>query len=283
MLIELSKESFIKIKPMIGELSHYLILATLLGGKTPGKIWTNHREAPTTALVWDRVNTLFFLMGDSTDDNLNQELNYLIMNIIFPKAIQLQYHRFYLQFASHQQWKAKAGVILKGTIPDQQFIYSYTLNPDLAEFSRLWQQGVPAGYKMTRITHEIIYNTHLKNLKLVTDSIKACWGSTDQYLDHAGIGFCLLRDDVITSWCSTDYVINGECELYVETFEGFKQKGLGTCVAIACIQECIAKGLVVHWHCFNHAIGSVKIAEKLNLTKVVECPVYIVDLQGETA
>ena len=283
MLIELSKETFIKIKPLIGDLSHYLILSALLDGKTPGRIWVNNSEAPTTAFVWDKVNTLFFLVGDSKDYNLNQEINHLIINTIFPEAIQRQYAKFYLQFAPYQQWKEQVDVILKGSLPERQFIYSYILSPDHSDSSLMWQQHVPAGYKMSRITHEIINNTNLKNLDSVVYGINTCWSSIDQYLDDGGIGFCLLKEDVITSWCSTDYVINAECELYIETYKGYKQQGLGTLVAIACIKECITKGLMVHWHCFNYAIGSVKIAEKIKLTKIAECPVYIVDFQGEPA
>jgi len=266
---------------LIGDLSHYLVLATLLDGKTPGKIWVNHDETPTTAFVWDRVNTLFFLVGDSTDNSLNLELNHLIMDTIFPEAVQRQYRKFFLQCTPHHQWRDQIDVILKGTVPDRQFIYSYMLNRNNADVSRSWQLGVPAGYKLYRVTHEILVNTNLKNLDSVLSGIRACWGSTEKYLDQGGIGFCLLRNDEIASWCSTDYVIDSECELYVETFDGYNQKGLGTLIAKACVQDCIAKGLVVRWHCFNYAIGSVKIAERINLIKIAECPVYIVDFQGE--
>jgi len=76
-------------------------------------------------------------------------------------------------------------------------------------------------------------------------------------------------------------VIGNKCELYIETFEGYKQKGLGTHVALACVQECIAKGFVVHWHCFKYNYGAVKIAETLGLVKTVECPVYVFDIQDK--
>ena len=281
MILELPKESFTRIRHLIGDASHYLVLTTLLEGRTPGRIWVNRLEEPTTALVWDRLNTLFFLVGDSTDDELNQELNSLVMDTIFPEAIQLQYRKFLLQFTPHHTWEEQIGVILKRSIPDRQSIYSYAFDPCDSDFTLNQELQLPAGYKIARITHELLDNTNLVNLEQVVYAIRVCWQSTDQYLHNGGIGVCLLENDVIASWCSTDYVIGSECELYIETFEGYQRRGLGTLVALACVQECMAKGLLVRWHCFNYAIGSVKIAEKMGLAKTAECPVYIVDLNQQ--
>jgi hypothetical protein len=206
----------------------------------------NHLGAPTTALVWDRLNALFFLMGGSTDKQLNQELNGLIIDTIFPEAIQLEYRAFYLQFTPHHAWEEQIGVILARSTYEQQSIHSYLFDPHRSSLDLSWEPRIPVGYNMTRITEELLDNRNLENLDAIVSGIRACWRSTDRYLQGGGIGYCLLKDDVITSWCSTDYVVNAGCELYVETFEGYKRKGLGTLVALACAQECIAKGLVVH-------------------------------------
>jgi RimJ/RimL family protein N-acetyltransferase len=112
----------------------------------------------------------------------------------------------------------------------------------------------------------------------VVSCIRACWRSTDQYLHNGGIGYCLLKGEAITSWCSTDYVIGNTCELYVETFEGYRQKGLGMLTAFACVQACITQGLTVYWHCFKDNLGSVRIAEKIGFRKMAEFPIYVVDL-----
>jgi RimJ/RimL family protein N-acetyltransferase len=278
MLLELPKESFARIRPLLGGVSHYLVLTTLLEGRTPGKVWVNCLEEPTAALVWDRLNAFFFLVGDSTDNALNQALNRLIIDSIFPEAIQLQYRKFFLQF-NPPTWEEKTGVLLERSSPSRESIYGYTLDPDHAHSPLSWEPRLPAGYRMARITHELLNSTNPKNLAEIVYCIRACWRSTDHYLNSGGIGYCLLRNDVIASWCSTDYVIGHECELYVETFEGYQRKGLGTLAALACVQECVARGLTVHWHCFQDNLGSVKVAEKTGLTRTAVCPVYVVDLQ----
>lgn len=281
LLVELAKESFPKINHLIGDFSHYLILAMLIDGRTPARIWVNDIEKPVTVFVWDQLNTLLFILGDSTDHTLNRKLNETIMDTIFPEANRLQYRKLFFQFYSPDTWEDKIGVVLNQFDYYQRFIYSYMLNPKHSNDTLSLKSEPPDGYQLKRITRELLGDSDLKNLAEILYCIEACWQTTDNYLKNGGIGFCCLKDDVIASWCSTDYVIDNACELYVETFEGFKQKGLGTLVALSCVQECLAQGLNVHWHCFDYALGSVKIAEKINLAKIAECPVYIVDLARE--
>jgi len=279
LITEIPKESFHKIKPLIGEFSHYLVLTMLTNGKTPAKVWVNHLEKPTAAFVWDRLNTLFFVLGDSSDHEFNQALNNLIVNLILPEAIQLEYRKFFLQFTPQQGWEDQIDLILKTINYEQRSIYSYRLDPQHTALTQNLIPTVPTDYHIERITAEVLSNPYLTNQDRIVADIKACWHSTDQYLEKNGIGYCVRKGNAIASWCSTDYVIDNECELYVETFEGYQRVGLGTQVSLACVQECFARGLIVRWHCFDYARGSAKIAEKIHFMKTEDCPVFIVNLR----
>jgi RimJ/RimL family protein N-acetyltransferase len=276
---ELPKEDFPKVGYLLGDFSHYLVLPALLEGRTRGRIWVNDLEEPTTALVWDKLNAFFYLAGNSSDSVLNQELNSLIEDTIYPEVIQLQYNNFFLQFAP-QTWDTQVEVILKGSLPEKRFVNFYRLDTSHSN-TVLLNEAIkpPAGYEMTRITDELLSHTDIENLAEVAYCIQACWQSTDHYLNNGGIGYCLLKQEAIASWCSTDYVVGNTCEMYIETFEGHKEKGLGTLTASACIQACIARGFTVHWHCFKDNLGSVKIAEKIGFSKIAECPIYVVRRQ----
>jgi len=133
---------------------------------------------------------------------------------------------------------------------------------------------------MVQITGELLCRSDIKNLNRIIADIKACWHSIDQYVQYGGIEYCLLKENEIAAWCSTDYIVENECELYIETFEGYKQKGLGTQVGLACVQACLQQGLFVRWNCFDYAIGSVKTAENIRLMKMDTCPVYTVHLKS---
>lgn len=279
MLTELSNQEYKNIQPLIGKLSHFLILQTVIEGKTPGKIWVDAPNAPTVTLVWDQLNTLFFLLGHPEDPEIVQQLNMLIKEEIFPEINELQYNRFFLQFGADKTWEPHKAAVLDRITWDEKTIYAYTRSPqNQAPSSQSLPISLPAEYHLMPITKELLKRTKLENLKFVRSAIRACWKSIEQYQDNGGIGYCVMRDNTIAAWCATDYIVGERCELYVETFDGFKQQGLGTQVAAACIEECLAQGYTVHWHCFNYATGSYKIAEKNHLVRIAERSVYVKNL-----
>lgn len=279
MIFELPQEGFPKAGHLLGDLGHYLVLTTLLEGRTPGRIWANDADEPTIALIWDRLNGFFFLAGDSSDGDLNQELNGLIVNTIFPQAIRLGYRHLFFQFTP-SRWDAQVEVILRGAKPAKCFVHGYQLDAGRSTIGVNSATTPPAGYRLTRITEGLLSKTDVENLAEIASCIRACWGSTDRYVKDGGIGYCLVKGEAIASWCSTDYLTGNACELYVETFEGYKRRGLGTLTAAACVQACVAQGLTVYWHCFEDNLGSVRIAEKLGSGKTVECPVYVVEARS---
>jgi hypothetical protein len=62
---------------------------------------------------------------------------------------------------------------------------------------------------------------------------------------------------------------------------GVQAERLGSTRRIGLCSRYIAKGFVVHWHCFKYNYGAVKIAEKIGLVKTAEYPVYVFDLQDK--
>jgi GNAT superfamily N-acetyltransferase len=277
-IFELPEKDFQKIGHLLNGVSHYIVLAKLLDGKTPGRIWVNCLDEPTTALVWDRLNAFFYLAGNSSDPELNHEMHSLIVDTIFPTLIELQYRHFFLQ-VTPQKWEAQLEVILGNLAPEKNFITCYILKPTRVK-TVLNDLVLPAGYELRKIPNVVQSNTQLKNMTEVVSCIQACWKSVEQYLNNGGIGYCLLEDKVVTSWCSTDYIVGNQCELYVETFKGYRRKGFGLLAASACVKECIARGYAVFWHCFRDNLGSVRIAEKLGFEKEAEAPIYTLSLKG---
>lgn len=277
MLTEIPQELFYKIRPLIGDYSHFLVLKMLLDGKTPAKVWTNRFDAPSIAFVWDQLNTLFYLFGDSRNRNFNHELNQFITENILPKITELHYRKFFLLFGPDHIWKDQAEMLINGIHYEQRFILSYGLDP--TNLPNNQELKLPNEVQLVQITGELLNRSDIKNINRITADIKACWKSTDLYVQNGGIGYCLLKENEVVAWCSTDYIIENECELYIETFEGHQLKGWGTQVGLACVRACLKQGLSVRWHCFDYAIGSVKIAEKIQLVKLDACPVYIADLK----
>jgi len=280
MLCELPKQSLDRVRHLLAPFSHYLVLTTILKGVTPGRIWVDDPQRPGTALVWDMLNMLFFLAGDPADARVSRDLNGLIRETILPVLAARRYGDLHIQF-SPGTWDDYVDIILAGTTTAREAICHFALRPEDRDRRGDRRTGVPAGYRVVRITPELVGDTDFENAAEVARCIRACWGSLDRYQREGGLGYCVLHDRAVASWCSTDYVVGDQCELYVESFGEHRGRGLGTLVASACLEACLERGLTAHWHCWAGNIGSVRIAENLGMVRMADCPVFVASPEAE--
>ena len=79
---------------------------------------------------------------------------------------------------------------------------------------RLRDLDIPKDSQLMRISRSILKTRGLTNINEVRRCIIACWQSLNNYISE-GIGFVLLKNSDVASWCSTDYIVSGKCDLYV--------------------------------------------------------------------
>ncbi|MFX0116848.1 MAG: GNAT family N-acetyltransferase [Candidatus Hodarchaeota archaeon] len=278
MSIELEKELFSKVMPLSEDLSHFLALKSLLAGATPSRVWVDNKAIPSSALIWDQVNMFFFIVGDTRNWKFNEEVSKLLAEKIIPEITELQYDCFYLQVAP-DSWNQMLDQVLAGKKLNRKKIHCYTYKTDNVTIIENWREKIPSPFQMKRITSSVLANKPLKNAEELNYCIQACWRSIEKYLQK-GIGFCLLHNETIASWCSTDFIIDDKCELYVETFQGYKQKGLATLAVSACLEECLNKKYAIHWHCWDANLASIKLAKNLGFEKKAEKSVYFFKISG---
>lgn len=151
-------------------------------------------------------------------------------------------------------------------------IYHFCL--DCENISRV---TIPPTFQLVRIDGEILNDEKIINIQEIRRCIKPCWDSLEDYFEE-GIGYALLTDNTVVSWCPTDYVVSNTCDVYVETFDEFKQQGFGTIVASACVKKCLNQNYEVNWHCWHDNTGSIRLAEKIGFSKKAIQRVYIISL-----
>ncbi|NPE09531.1 MAG: GNAT family N-acetyltransferase [Asgard group archaeon] len=260
-LIELVKKDFISIKPLVQNLMHYINIPAYLKGFGRGRIWVDDTSEPKSAVIWDLTNTFIFLAGDAGNQIFNNGFKRLIKDVIAPIFLEKKIDLFYF-ISSSTDWEKQLPKILGKSELDKRLINHYVYNPDNFHHIKNWCNNLPPNLEMIQVTKDFLEKDHLVNFGTVDYCISAVWQSAERYLKD-GMGFCLVDNDSIASWCTTDYVIDNNCEIYIETFEGFKKKGYASLVASAVIEKCLRNNCIIHWHCWETNIGSVKTAEKV--------------------
>ena len=171
--------------------------------------------------------------------------------------------------------KAEIDELFKGLSVSTEDIYHFYLKRK-SEI-RLRDVDIPKDSQLMRISRSVLETRGLTNIGEVRRCIMACWRSLNNYISE-GIGFVLLKNDDVASWCSTDYIVSRKCDLYAETFKDYKQKGFGTIATLACVKECLNQKLETNWHCWHGNLPSIKLAQKIGFSQRPNQPVQIVSL-----
>lgn len=251
----------------------------MMKGLARARVWVDDKKAPKSTMIWDMVNTFLFLAGNSDNSKFNDGLKKVIREDISPEFLKSKIKRMFF-FPGSSDWEKKIRLIFKDGEFSERLIHHYTYNEKNYQLLKDWRDLIPSHLEVKRVTKEILETENLTNIGEVKYCATALWQTVDRY-DKEAIGFCLMNKEAIAAWCTTDYIVGNDCELYIETFEGFQRKGYATIVASAMIEECLKRNYIIHWHCWKTNIGSIKTAIKIGFDLKNEEPVLSLDLIKE--
>ena len=274
MYCEIRKSQFSTVTPLLEGVSAYLSLPAVIEGTSSGRVWVDDLIDPGSALVWDLANGFLFVCAKSRSDVDNSEVTKVLKETLKPLARKSGYTELYILFLPEIE-ETHVDELLRNLPFSTRDIYHFHLSsPSTISTSDI---VIPPPFQLVRIDHEILDNDKIINIKEIKRCIKACWNSLEDYFEN-GVGYLLLTDDTVVSWCSTDYVVSNTCDLYVETFDGYREKGFGTIVASASVKECLYRNYEVDWHCWQYNTGSIRLAEKIGFSRKTIQRVYIMSL-----
>jgi RimJ/RimL family protein N-acetyltransferase len=269
---EIDKSMFSAVTPLLQGVSTYLSLPAITTGRSSGRIWVDDPSTPSIACVWDLVNGFLFVLKDPTNSN-SPGITSFLKEELLPLARTSSYTEMCVLFFGFTNPGLEE--LVKGFSFSTENIYHFhlTSKDTINEFSTV----IPPNFYLKKIDSKTLFNNEIKNMKEIKRCITACWRNLEDY-SNQGIGYILLTDNTVVSWCSTDYVVSTKCDLYVETFNDYKRKGFGTLVTLACTRECLNQKYEVNWHCWHDNKSSIKLAEKIGFSRKGIQKVYILAL-----
>lgn len=273
MIYQLTPDDYEKVRPLFKGLEWNLITTAVIERTCPGDIYVDAVKTPEAALI---VSPEGYYLAGYSNDEFSKELKRLLDDKIIPEKIREGEENISLNYYP-ATWEDKVEAILKDKFPVKVHGYYYEFDkPKIG-----WRKEVPPGFSMVCIDEEFLRKT-LKNIDEVQDWTRKTWNSTEDFLKN-GIGFCLVHNDTIVSWCLTDCVSGTKCEIGIETDEDFRRRGLATSTVAATVEYCLEQGFThIGWHTGTTNIGSYKTAEKVGFKRVLEdtyrfCWFYPVD------
>ena len=271
MIFELKANQYDKVRPLIQELKHNLVIWSILDGNTRGRVYSDDLVEPRRALVWNEMDTLL-LEGDAQNEEFNLAIHELIGETLLPEAQERGIPQFNLSYAP-ADWEAKMGVVLQGLQAQrltQRYFHFEGLRYD-------WRAHLPPGAALRKMDQQLLTNTSLQNYAQMMGWVRSFWGDPHDFT-RKGIGYCLLEGEAAASWCLSVYVSDKHFEFGVATSPTYQNRGYATLAAAACMEYCVNNQITPHWQCSAGNQASLAVADKVGFRPAGEYPVYRIEI-----
>lgn len=254
-MIELAREEYMKVSPLLKELKGICLSAHAVVEKNQtGHIFVNNQNSPSSCLI---VNSggVYLVAGKEDDTDFNK----LISQFLQDKNKHLNYYDLYV---SSESWLKIINNLLDGKVVKlSRTIYSFTLNNYPLLDNRALK--IPENFTLKRMD-EKLYNRFLHEVEPLYNKT---WGSFKDF-SSKGFGFCLLDSDKFASVCTSDYVADGFAGIDIMTIDEYRRKGFATITCSAFIEHCIVNNLIPIWSADSGNEPSNTLALKLGFSKV---------------
>jgi len=257
-IYELDKSKYEKVRPLFNQLDCNLIISAVIERTSPGRIYVDDVVTPETAFLCSVEG--YYLAGPVDNGSFNKALNRLIFEKFFA-GDTVRKNETDISIGFHpDSWKDKMEVIFRGRTPLKALRRHY-LCRELKAVD--WKSRVPEGFSVQRADQKLLETHGLVIPDHVTNWMKTNWGSISDFL-KGGFGFCMLHGKKVASWSIADCVSGVACEIGIHTHPDYRRRGLATLTAAATVDYCLSSGFTsVGWHCDEHNLGSIGVAEKV--------------------
>ncbi|HUT80323.1 MAG TPA: GNAT family N-acetyltransferase [Candidatus Bathyarchaeia archaeon] len=271
MLIELEEKDFKKALSVISEIEFNNSVNAIIELTHKGRIWVDSFNKPKIALFWD-TERRFYLVGDFTNKQINDDLRFLFENTIFPSGLSQRLTQWTFYFAPFE-WEQVLLDLLKENHPLTDYRLYYLFDRKRCSLQPNWSEGIPEEYQLELIDQVFLETkSNYENYNEIISEI-AYWKSLDKFMEE-GYGYCITTDEKIVSWCLGEYVSPKQkrIEVGIETYEPYQHKGFAFKTGSAFVNHSLTKKYSVGWHCWESNIPSVKTAEKIGYQLIQKYP-----------
>jgi GNAT superfamily N-acetyltransferase len=266
MLYELETSEFYKVRPLFAELDRVPIRA-IIAGNCPSRVFVDDAARPTAAFMWNEFR-YSYLAGGADDHDFKAHLSDLLQGELLPQARDSSDPTLVI-YPYPEAWHEMIPILFWNCTRYNASRATFSFDP--ARFRPCEQ--VPPGFSLQRIDEALLTSSGQE----IAAALRLFWHSPGDFLEKS-FGFCLLKDDEMTSSCFAAFAAEGRYEVDIRTQAQYQRQGLAMLTASAFITHCLENGWEPTWECWENNTASIALAEKLGFERGVDYPVCFIDL-----
>ncbi|MFM9280257.1 GNAT family N-acetyltransferase [Paenibacillus jiagnxiensis] len=268
----LPTERYPKARPIFDGYDHQLIVSSVIDGNTRGEIYVDDIEDPKTGIIYG-IGFEVLCSGDPRDASFHREIANLFVHKLIPNARTYGMPGINVYFPS-ESWKRA----LQWALSDRLELMTvrkrfYTFDPA----NRSPRKEIQTQSGLKQIDESLLNDDLLNNRDALLQWIRLSWRSIGDFA-RKGIGYCIVEDGTIASWCLSVFASGNQLEFALFTDEAFRNKGYAKMVSAACVEYCLENGRLPLWVCDDDNLSSIRVAEKIGFRKTLDFHVLQVKL-----
>ncbi|MDD5646811.1 MAG: GNAT family N-acetyltransferase, partial [Candidatus Bipolaricaulis sp.] len=217
-----------------------LHLRSLLAGRSPGRVFVDRMDRPTAAAVLGGEGCY---LGGVPSDGFLGAINALLPRdrctaVFFspdldPRAVDAIVDGLYMTRAV--RWHGRLAAVAVDRIERTD------------------------GVRIRPVDRAVLHG-ELAQADDLRKTILSEWKTEALFLEF-GVGAIAVVDDRIVGWSTSDYVVDGRCEIGVWVAKDWRLRGIGTAAAADAARQAFVRGArEVGWHCWANNLGSIGVA-----------------------
>ena len=240
--------------PLLEGRDHLLLLEAVLSGTAPGYAYVDDSARPRALFASGPEG--HYLLGDPEADGFSDALANYIRDELLPGARDKDWAEITLYY--EPAWAN----CIEALLPKQPLVFSRQRYFQFGGRLPDWRATLPDDIVATSIDAALLAREDLRNRKWMEDFCTSDYADLDAFVTY-GFGMCLVQDNAVLSWCTSDCVVGNRAEVGIATMPQQRRQGYGGAVAAATIEEAQRRGISeIGWHCWEQNLASAATALK---------------------
>jgi hypothetical protein len=247
----------------------------IVAGECKGDLWVDDLDNPRISIVYSYPVGSFAFLGSTINDNEYIELKKYIEKEIFNFLRQegVSYFEFSIESEDLKPYILK---IFEDKAIQSEREFSYRKAEHVNS-----SYSLPEDFEIQKINNDFlnkVFKGDYDNKALLVNRILESWQNIDDFSDRS-LAFCITYLKRIVAVIVGTARYKNLLAIDIETEEEFKHKGLGYCLTVEFVNECMKRGLIAQWDCMESNLASRKLAEKAGFKAFKENDVYWFDMR----